>query len=206
MDQIENYLDSKDLLSFPKKIDHCYDNATTLKRCQGKKQQLSPWPIHRLDFYRLISEGMSQPLPPLLKPLLRNKDPTMRFGFSPTQADPTFEPMLQQAKLAESLGFDTLWVHEHHSQAMTYPSPLMTLAVLAPHTQRVTLGTNMVLLPLYHPLRVAEEAAMVDVMSGGRLILGVSAGYAPDEYQAFGISRSDRGKRMRQGLTLIRAV
>ena len=130
----------------------------------------------------------------------------MRFGFSPTQAYPTFDPMLNQAKLAETLGFETLWVHEHHSQAMTYPAPLMTLAVLAPHTQRVKLGTNMVLLPLYHPLRVAEEAAMVDVMSGGRLILGVSAGYAQDEYQAFGVSRSERGKRMQDFLTLIRAV
>ncbi len=130
----------------------------------------------------------------------------MRFGFSPTQAFPTYEPMLQQAKLAESIGFDTLWVHEHHSQAMTYPSPLMTLAALAPHTERIALGTNMLLLPLYHPLRVAEEAAMVDVMSGGRLILGVSAGYAVDEYQAFGASLQERGRRMREGLTLIRSV
>ena len=130
----------------------------------------------------------------------------MRFGFSPTQAYPTFDPMLQQSKLAESLGFDTIWTHEHHSQAMTYPSPLMALSVLAPHTQRVRLGTNMVLLPLYHPLRVAQDAAMVDVLSGGRLILGVSAGYAPDEYDAFGVSLRQRGKRVREGLRLIRAV
>lgn len=130
----------------------------------------------------------------------------MRFGFSPTQAFPTYAPMLRQAQLAESLGFDTLWVHEHHSQAMTYPSPLLTLAALAPHTERIALGTNMLLLPLYHPLRVAEEAAMVDVMSGGRLILGVSAGYAVDEYRAFGASLDQRGLRMREGLTLIRAV
>lgn len=130
----------------------------------------------------------------------------MRFGFSPTQAFPTYEPMIEQCKLAESLGFDTLWVHEHHSQAMMYPAPLMALAVLAHHTQRVALGTNMVLLPLYHPLRVAEEAAMVDVLSGGRLILGLSAGYADDEYQAFGVSRRERGHRMEEGLCLIRTV
>lgn len=130
----------------------------------------------------------------------------MRFGFSPTQAFPTYEPMLRQAKLAESIGFEALWVHEHHSQAMTYPSPLLTLAALVPHTEHIALGTNMLLLPLYHPLRVAEEAAMVDVMSGGRLILGVSAGYAVDEYRAFGASLSERGQRMREGLTLIRSV
>ncbi len=130
----------------------------------------------------------------------------MHFGFSPTQAYPTYEPMLHQARLAEALGFDTLWVHEHHSQGMTYPAPLMTLAVLAHHTERVALGTNMVLLPLYHPLRVAEEAAMVDVLSNGRVILGVSAGYAKDEYNAFGVSLRERGKRMRAGLELLRKV
>src|SRR6266446_6312613 len=83
--------------------------------------------------------------------------------------------MLRQAELAEALGYDVLWAHEHHAGAMMYPSPLMTLAALAPATRRIGLGTNMLLLPLYHPLRVAEDGAMVDVMSGGRLRLGVSA-------------------------------
>lgn len=130
----------------------------------------------------------------------------MHFGFSPTQAEPAYDLMIHQARLAERLGFDTLWVHEHHSQSMAYPAPLMTLSVLAHHTQRIALGTNMVLLPLYHPLRVAEEAAMLDVLSNGRLILGLSAGYAPDEYQAFGVSLRQRGRRMEEGLALIRAV
>jgi alkanesulfonate monooxygenase SsuD/methylene tetrahydromethanopterin reductase-like flavin-dependent oxidoreductase (luciferase family) len=86
--------------------------------------------------------------------------------------------MLRQAALAESLGYDALWAHEHHSEGMMYPSPLMTVAVLASVTKQIGLGTNM-LLPLLHPLRVAEDGAMVDVMSDGRLKLGVSGGYSP---------------------------
>lgn len=128
----------------------------------------------------------------------------MRFGLAPVQSEPTFDAMFAQAGLAESLGFDVLWAHEHHSQAMMYPSPLMTVAALASRTSSIALGTNMLLLPLYHPLRVAEEAAMVDVISHGRLVLGVAAGYASDEFGAFGVSLSERGRRMTEGLELIR--
>jgi alkanesulfonate monooxygenase SsuD/methylene tetrahydromethanopterin reductase-like flavin-dependent oxidoreductase (luciferase family) len=92
--------------------------------------------------------------------------------------------MLHQAALAEALGYDVLWAHEHHGGAALYPSPLMTLAALALSTRRIGLGTNMLLLPLYNPLRVAEDGAMVDVMSGGRLRLGVSAGYSPADLRA----------------------
>ena len=114
--------------------------------------------------------------------------------------------MLRQAELAESLGFDVLWAHEHHSGAAMYPAPLMTLAALASRTKRIGLGTNMLLLPLYHPLRVAEDSAMVDVMSGGRLRLGVSAGYAESDLRAFAVPPGERVRRMRDGIGLIRAV
>ena len=102
----------------------------------------------------------------------------MNFGFAPVQSQPRFKALRHQAALAETLGFDTLWTHEHHVGATIYPCPLITLAAVAEPTRRIGLGTNMLLLPLYHSLRVAQEAAMVDVLSGGRLILGVSAGYA----------------------------
>ena len=130
----------------------------------------------------------------------------MQFGFSPVQSEPRFSAMIAQARLAESLGFHTIWCHEHHSQSMVYPDPLMTLAVLAPQTRTVRLGTNMLLLPLWHPLRVAEEGAMVDVLSEGRLTLGVAAGYAVDEFADFGVDRKERGRRMEDGLRLIRAA
>src|SRR5271156_226795 len=123
----------------------------------------------------------------------------MRFGFSPIQSQPRFDAMRRQAALAEDLGFDVLWAHEHHSQGMMYPSPLMTLAVLAPVTERIAVGTNMLLLPLYAALRVAEEAAMVDVLSGGRLRLGISAGYSPADLEGFGVPQNERGTRLREG-------
>lgn len=114
--------------------------------------------------------------------------------------------MRRQAKRAEDGGFDTLWAHEHHSQQMMYPDPLMALAALASATDRVKLGTNMLLLPIHHPLRVAQAGAMVDVLSGGRLVLGVAAGYAPTDLAAFGVEPGSRRKRMEEGLTLIKRV
>jgi Luciferase-like monooxygenase len=130
----------------------------------------------------------------------------LRFGLSPIQSEGRFDAMLQQAALAEALGYDVLWAHEHHSGGMIYPSPLMTLAVLASATKRIGLGTNMLLLPLHHPLRVAEDGAIVDVLSGVRLRLGVGAGYSPTDLQAFVVPEGDRARRMREGLALIRAV
>jgi alkanesulfonate monooxygenase SsuD/methylene tetrahydromethanopterin reductase-like flavin-dependent oxidoreductase (luciferase family) len=130
----------------------------------------------------------------------------LRFGLSPIQSKDRFDNMLRQAELAEELGYDVLWAHEHHSGAATYPSPLMTLAVLASRTARIGLGTNMLLLPLHHPLRVAEDGVMVDVLSSGRLRLGVSAGYAPKDLSAFAVPADERARRMADGLSLIRAV
>ena len=130
----------------------------------------------------------------------------MQFGFAPVQSEPTFQAMIGQARLAEELGFHTLWAHEHHSQAMMYPDPLMALAALAPHTTTARLGTNMLLLPLWHPVRVAEQAAMLDVLSAGRLVLGVAAGYATDEFADFQVDRKERGRRMEEGLQLIRTL
>ena len=128
----------------------------------------------------------------------------MRFGFSPTQSKPTFEAMQSQARLAEALGFETLWVHEHHSLGMMYPNPLMALAAIAGETKTIGLGTNMLLLPIHHPVRVAQDCAMVDVLSRGRLRLGVANGYSRVDLRTFGVARSHRGARLAAGVKLIR--
>ena len=130
----------------------------------------------------------------------------MQFGFSPTQSKPTFEVMQSQARLAEALGFEVLWVHEHHSLGTMYPDPLMALAAMASETKTIALGTNMLLLPIHHPVRVAQEAAMVDVLSHGRLRLGVANGYSRVDLQTFGVARSHRGARLTAGVELIRAL
>lgn len=130
----------------------------------------------------------------------------MKFGFAPVQSEATIDAMLRQASMAEALGFETLWAQEHHSMGMMYPSPLITLTALAGRTETIRLGTNMLLLPLYNPVRVAESAAMVDMFSGGRLCLGVSAGYSETDFRTSGVQLTDRGRRMREGIPLIRRL
>ncbi len=127
----------------------------------------------------------------------------MKFGLSPLQAGGNFEETIQECERAETAGFASAWLGEHHNSSTLYPTPLIGLAAIASRTRRLRLGTGVLLLPLYHPLAVAEEAAMVDVISGGRLILGVGAGYAPEEFAAFGVSIKERGSRMDEALPLI---
>ena len=93
----------------------------------------------------------------------------MKFSLAPVQSKNRFDKLKHQAILAEQLGYEALWAHEHHSEGMMYPSPLMVLSILASKTKTIKLGTNMLLLSLHHPVRVAEEGAMVDNLSNGRL-------------------------------------
>src|SRR5262245_11331525 len=100
----------------------------------------------------------------------------MHVGLSPLQSGHNFEATTQDCERAEALGFDSIWLGEHHNHPLLYPTPLIGLAAIASRTRRLRLGTGVLLLPLYHPLAVAEEGAMVDMISGGRLILGMGAG------------------------------
>jgi len=130
----------------------------------------------------------------------------MKLGLSPLQAGGNFEDTIQECERAEAAGFDSVWLGEHHNSQTLYPMPLVGLAAIASRTRRLRLGTGVLLLPLYHPLAVAEEAAMVDVISGGRLILGIGTGYAPEEFAAFGVSIKERGSRMDEAVPLIQRL
>lgn len=111
------------------------------------------------------------------------------------------------AVAAEEAGFDSFWVTEHHGMPDGYlPSPLTLLAALAPVTRRIELGTGVLLAPLHHPLRIAEDAAVVDRLSGGRLVLGLGLGYAEHEYRAFGVDPATRGARLEALVGTLRAA
>jgi alkanesulfonate monooxygenase SsuD/methylene tetrahydromethanopterin reductase-like flavin-dependent oxidoreductase (luciferase family) len=86
------------------------------------------------------------------------------------------------------------------------PAPLVMAGVLAARTERIRIGTNILVLPLHHPLRVAEDAAVVDLVSGGRLALGVGQGYSEREFAAFGVDRRRRGALLEEGVRAIRSA
>lgn len=130
----------------------------------------------------------------------------MKLGLSPLQAQNRFHDTLWECEHAEEAGFDSIWLGEHHNHPVLYPSPLIGLAAIASRTRRVLLGTGVLLLPLYHPVVVAEQGAMVDMISGGRLILGVGAGYAPEDFAALGLSMRERGSRLEEGTLLLRRL
>jgi alkanesulfonate monooxygenase SsuD/methylene tetrahydromethanopterin reductase-like flavin-dependent oxidoreductase (luciferase family) len=97
-----------------------------------------------------------------------------------------FADVVEQVRLAESLGFETAWFAEHHfSNYCLCPSPLVMAAYCAARTERIRLGTAVVVLPLYEPVRLVEELAMVDVLSDGRLVIGVGSGYQDYEFERF---------------------
>ncbi len=107
---------------------------------------------------------------------------------------------------AEELGFDAGWVAQHHfkKELGFLPSPFPFLAAVAERTQRIRLGTSIVVLPLENPLRVAEDASVVDLLSGGRLELGVGSGASPQEFVPFDVDIANRHERTTEGLELIK--
>jgi len=127
----------------------------------------------------------------------------MKIGLSPLQGQASFDETLRECERAETAGFDSVWFGEHHNNPILHPAPLIALAAVASRTRRIQLGTGVLLLPLYHPMMVAEEGAMVDMISGGRLILGIGAGYAPEEFAAFGYSLKERGSRLEESAALL---
>jgi alkanesulfonate monooxygenase SsuD/methylene tetrahydromethanopterin reductase-like flavin-dependent oxidoreductase (luciferase family) len=106
---------------------------------------------------------------------------------------------------AERLGFDSAWVAQHHFGSLvgTLPSPLPFLAAVAARTRSIRLGTAVVILPLEHPVRLAEDAAVVDLLSGGRLELGLGSGTDPAALTALGYDAERRRELMREGLRAV---
>ncbi len=115
-----------------------------------------------------------------------------------------YDEHLEYAAAVDRLGFDGLWVPEHHCIDTGYnPAPLTTLAAVAGVTRRCWLGTQPLILPLHNPVLAAEQAATVDVLSGGRLILGMGAGFRAEDFEAIGIPKKERGKRSDEAIQIL---
>jgi alkanesulfonate monooxygenase SsuD/methylene tetrahydromethanopterin reductase-like flavin-dependent oxidoreductase (luciferase family) len=128
----------------------------------------------------------------------RNPDPERPFSRF-------YSEVLEQIAWAEGAGLESVWLSEHHFCDDGYtPSPLVIAAAIAARTERLSIGTNLMLLPLYDPIRIAEDAATVALLSGGRFELGVGLGYRALEYEAFGRSLRQRPSLMEEAVEILR--
>ncbi len=126
-------------------------------------------------------------------------------GFSNLDFASFYAAMFRQVDFLERAGFDSLWLTEHHFVDDGYLSALMPmLAAIAARTSRITLGTYVLLAPFYHPLRLAEDAAMIDVLSGGRLRLGIGTGYREEEFDALQVPKKYRLSRTLETIEILR--
>jgi natural product biosynthesis luciferase-like monooxygenase protein len=118
---------------------------------------------------------------------------------------PYYRRLIDFLVSAEELGYDGIWANEHHFHPYggLVPSPAVFLSAIAQRTTRVRLGTSVVVLPLHQPIEVAEQLAMVDNMSGGRVELGVGRGFVPFDYQTLGIPMAEGQERTLESLEII---
>src|SRR5919109_962005 len=127
-----------------------------------------------------------------------------KYPENPVSHSELYRQALEQVKLAEEVNFDSAWIAEHHFFEDGFcPSPIVTASAMASVTKRIKIGTAALLLPLYNPVRVAEDAAVVDNISGGRFILGIGMGYNKKEFDGFGIPMNQRPSRMEEGIGII---
>src|SRR6516225_11045487 len=117
-----------------------------------------------------------------------------------------YRDTLEQAVYAEALGFESVWPVEQHfdTERSILCAPLLMLAALAERTRTLRLGIAIVLLPLSHPVRIAEEIATLDVLSNGRVEFGVGRGSLPEHFKGFGVSQSESRERFLEALDIIR--
>lgn len=111
--------------------------------------------------------------------------------------------ILDQIVALEELGYDSVWFGEHHYARYSFGSPATIAMAAAARTTRIRVGTGVSLLPLHHPLRLAEEYAMLDVLSDGRLDYGVGRGFLKTAYDVFGIDGEESTRRYRESVEVI---
>ena len=129
----------------------------------------------------------------------------LHLGLTPWLAEPGHgDSLVAQAEVAEQLGFDSFWLPESHFTGRgALPAPLLQLAAVAGRTRRLRLGTTSYLLPVRNALAVAEEVAVLDQLSGGRVILGVGRGVRPALFAAYRVPEREKRDRFEAALALM---
>ena len=123
---------------------------------------------------------------------------------SAASSQEVFSRGLEQAQAAESLGYRSIWLGEHHFSTYGYLSRPMQLATwIAAKTTRLRVGTAVMVVPLHHPLIIAEEIATLDLLSGGRLDVGFGRGYQRYEFERFGQALDSDGKRWEDSMDIL---
>jgi alkanesulfonate monooxygenase SsuD/methylene tetrahydromethanopterin reductase-like flavin-dependent oxidoreductase (luciferase family) len=114
-----------------------------------------------------------------------------------------FDRILDQVSVLEDLGYDSVWFSEHHSSGYSFGNPCVIAAAAAARTKRIRIGTGVSLLPLHHPILLAEQYGMLDVLSGGRLEYGIGRGYSQREYDWLGVPLAESHGRYREAAEFI---
>jgi probable F420-dependent oxidoreductase len=137
----------------------------------------------------------------------------MHFGLYSSIANPprgenldrSIDEVIAEAQLAEASGFDSCFFGEHHQDRDGFlPSPLIVATAVAARTSRLRVGTSVILLPLHHPVRVAEDAITLDLVSKGRVTIGVGVGYQAADFAAFNVPMADRATLFEESVEILR--
>jgi probable F420-dependent oxidoreductase len=137
----------------------------------------------------------------------------MKFGLYSSIANPprgehierSIDEVIAEAQLAESCGFSSCFFGEHHQDRDGFlPSPLIVATAVAARTRTLRVGTSVILLPLHHPVHLAEDAITLDLVSKGRLVIGVGIGYQPSDFRAFSVPMDERLARFEESFEILR--
>lgn len=117
------------------------------------------------------------------------------------------DQLLEEAETAERVGFDGVWLAERHARTETFfPSPVVLAAAIAARTSGIEIATTVIQPTYYHPVHLAEQLALIDQLSKGRLIFGAGVGYHPDYFNLFGVPLKRSGKRFEEVMEIIQGV
>src|SRR5689334_12663466 len=115
--------------------------------------------------------------------------------------------MSEQIRVGRASGFSSLWVPHHYlTQPMQMLAPIPMLSYLLRDAEGMTIGTNILIMPLLHPVHVAEDAVTLDLLSGGRYVLGIGVGYREAEFQTFKVPLQERASRMDESIEIMRRL